>query len=221
MPSSGPTTFDCMDFSPILFFIINVFFAMIDIPYGVQFNYPLSALLAKGYSVCYNASYSTPTTANNLAMCAKGGVSFFVGAMSKSSISYFTLGSFGTPGIFKLTNLTTTAYLDYDGSYWYYYIQPSGENSFGFSSSSVISLASCDTITQTYCSSRLCWNVNPNAGGYRAGCNLALSTNAYWRKVILKKSISQSTGTKLIITSYLTQYFSIPVNSYVQFCFGD
>ena len=149
---------------------------------NVLYNYPVSSVTAAGYTLCYSVPYSTPTTTSALSACY-GGSSYFVGAIPSSSPTTFSLGAYGTAGIFTATYSTTTAILDPDGVYWYDY---SGK-SFGFAGSSTIYLSSCDYGQGANdCSSRLCWHLDQNVGGYRAGCATGLNSDSTWTKVIYR-----------------------------------
>jgi len=124
------------------------------------------------------------TTTSALSACY-GGTSYFVGAISSASPSTFSLGAYGTPGIFNATYSITTAYLDPDGAYWYRY----QGYSFGFAGSSSVNLNSCDYGQGAGdCASRLCWHLDNNDGGYRAGCTTGLNSDSTWTKVIYKYS---------------------------------
>ena len=95
----------------------------------------------------------------------------------------FAIGAFGnSTNVFTPTHLATTAYYDSTGGgYWYRY--PS--NSFGFADSSTVNLDQCDFGQESPdCLSRLCWHLDKNLGGYRAGCTVGLNRNPDWRKVI-------------------------------------
>ena len=147
----------------------------------VLYNYPVSSVSDAGYTVCYSAPYSTPTTTSDLTSSCYGGISYFVGAISSASPTTFSVGAYGTAGIFNATHSTMTATLDADGVYWYFY---SGK-SFGFAGSSSIRLDLCDYGQGPEdCASRLCWHLDQNVGGYRAGCTTGLIFDSTWTKVV-------------------------------------
>ena len=130
---------------------------------------------------CYDQPYSSPTTSSDLNAC-NGSQFVFVGAKNSISTTTFAVGAFGLSNIFAVTNSTTTAYYDPGrGAYWYRY--PS--YSFGFASSSSVTLTVCDT-GSTDCASRLCWHLDINNGGWRAGCTTGLNGDPTWRKVMYK-----------------------------------
>ena len=107
--------------------------------------------------------------------------------MSSPSATTVDVGAFGSASIFSTTGSTTTASLDSYGAYWYRY--PS--YSFGFSSSSDITLNSCD-VKSNNCANRLCWHLDQNFGGYRAGCSTGLNGDIYHYKLIFKGSTAPS-----------------------------
>eukprot|EP00731_Ephydatia_muelleri_P005034 Em0002g1210a len=148
---------------------------------GVLYNYPENALIQKSFTKCYDQPYSHATTSADLANCL-GSSLMFVGAKNSSSSNTFVLGAFGvSSNVLKTTSSATQAYIDDGGAYWYRY--PGW--SFGFSSSSNINLNSCD-YNNPDCSHRLCFHLDQNAGGYRAGCTVGLNADSTWRKVIYK-----------------------------------
>ena len=147
---------------------------------GIYYNYPVSSLTSSGYTVCYQATYATSTTSSDLSSCS-GGASYFVGAISSAYPTIISVGAFGTSGIFTATYSTSVAYYDSQGAYWYDY----PGKSFGFADNSAVTLNTCDTAS-TDCVSRLCWHLDQNVGGYRAGCTLGLNSDSTWTKVIYR-----------------------------------
>eukprot|EP00731_Ephydatia_muelleri_P005029 Em0002g1205a len=148
---------------------------------GVLYNYPENALIQKSFTKCYDQPYSHATTSADLANCL-GSSLIFVGAKSSAGSNTFALGAFGvSSNVLKTTSSSTQAYIDDGGAYWYRY--PGW--SFGFASSSNINLNSCD-YNNPDCSHRLCFHLDQNAGGYRAGCTVGLNGDSTWRKVIYK-----------------------------------
>ena len=146
---------------------------------GVQYDYKESDLIQKGYVKCYEQPYSHATSSASLAACS-GAEYVFVGAKTSKGASSFAIGAFGvTSNVFKSTNEQTKAVLDAGGAYWYR--RPGW--SFGFASSSTVNLNSCD-YNNPDCASRMCWHLDQNAGGYRAGCTVGLNSDSTWTKVI-------------------------------------
>ena len=151
---------------------------------GVLYNYSEGALTLSGYVKCYDQPYSSYTTARDLAACNDSQI-VFVGAKSSNSSTVFAMGAFGLSYVFRATYSRTTAYYDPGGAYWYRY--PS--YSFGFADSSSVNLNTCDIGQGSNdCASRLCWYLDQNIGGFRAGC----TSNATWRKVIYKGNNSSA-----------------------------
>ena len=105
----------------------------------------------------------------------------FVGAKNSSNATQFNIGAFGkTSNVFNQTDTSTTAVSGPGGAYWY----NNPQLSFGFAASSVVNLFSCDYGQGPGdCESRLCWHLNNNGGGFRAGCTIFLD-DPTWRKVI-------------------------------------
>ncbi|KAL5505796.1 hypothetical protein EMCRGX_G007301 [Ephydatia muelleri] len=148
---------------------------------GVLYNYPENALIQKSFTKCYDQPYSHATTSADLANCM-GSSLVFVGAKSSAGSNTFALGAFGvSSNILKTTSSATQAYIDDGGAYWYRY----PGRSFGFASSSSVNLNSCDYNIPD-CSHRLCFHLDQNVGGYRAGCTVGLNGDSTWRKVIYK-----------------------------------
>ena len=146
---------------------------------GVQYDYKESDLIQKGYVKCYEQPYSHATSSVSLAACS-GSEYVFVGAKKSMGASSFAIGAFGvTSNVFKNTYEQTKAVLDAGGAYWYRY--PGW--SFGFASSSTVNLNSCD-YNNPDCASRMCWHLDQNVGGYRAGCTVGLNSDSTWTKVI-------------------------------------
>eukprot|EP00731_Ephydatia_muelleri_P005025 Em0002g1201a len=134
---------------------------------GIQYDYKESDLIQKGYVKCYEQPYSHATSSVSLATCS-GSEYVFVGAKTSKGASSFAIGAFGvTSNVFKYTFEQKKAVLDAGGAYWYRY--PGW--SFGFASSSTVNLNSCD-YNNPDCASRMCWHLDQNAGGYRAGCTV-------------------------------------------------
>ena len=169
---------------------------------GVLLNYAENLLLLNGFVKCYDQPYSSLTTLSNLDACYGSKVAF-VGAKVSTSANTFEIGAFGSTKVFNASNSTSTAYYDFGGAYWYRY--PS--YSFGFASSSSVTLNICDVVQGSInCANRLCWHMDHNFGGYRAGCVTSLNNDQTWRKVIYKgntvpacfpgMSIQLSTGSK-------------------------
>ena len=157
--------------SHALFFIIGTFC-------GVVHNYTEGLLLLNGFVKCYDQPYSSSTSSRDLDDCY-GSQLVFVGAKKSNSSIMFEIGAFGSPKVLNSTNSTSTAYYDLGGAYWYRY--PS--YSFGFASSSSITLNTCDVGQgNDDCAHRLCWYLG-GGGGYRAGC---VTNDQTWRKVIYK-----------------------------------
>ena len=130
---------------------------------------------------CYDQPYSSYTTTRDLAACNDTQI-VFVGAKSSYSSTVFAIGAFGSPYVLTATYSITTAYYDPGGAYWYHY--PS--YSFGFADFSSVNLNTCDVGGSNDCVSRLCWHLDQNTGGYRAGCSTFLNGDPTWRKVIYK-----------------------------------
>ena len=167
-------------------------------------NYPVSFLTSSGYKVCYYASYATPTTSSDLASCS-GGTSYFVGAISSSFPTIISVGAFGTSGILAPTSSPSLAYYDSQGAYWYHY----PGKSFGFADTEGVALSACDT-SSANCASRLCWLLDQNVGGYRAGCATGLNSDSTWIKVIYRYTGSLVTLSGQIYSGVLYNY---PVSS--------
>ena len=153
---------------------------------GVLYNYSENSLLLNGFVKCYDQPYSFHTTSSDLNAC-NGSQFVFVGAKNSNFTTIIAVGAFGSSNIFAVTTSTTTAYYDLGGAYWYRY--PS--YSFGFASSSNVTLNTCD-VGSTDCASRLCWHLDINVGGYRAGCTTWLNDDPTWRKVMYKGNIAPS-----------------------------
>ena len=150
---------------------------------GIVYNYPVSNLTDSNYTLCYYVPYGTETTTSALHSDCAGGATFFVGAIPTSDPTTFSLGAFGTYGIFKLTDSDNTAYYDPLRAYWYF--RP--YEGFGFASQSSISLNICDYGIEYDCSSRLCWHLdNGGLGGFRAGCTIFLNDDFTWYKAIYR-----------------------------------
>ena len=148
---------------------------------GVLYNYPENTLIQKSFTKCYDQPYSHSTTSADLANC-QGSSLIFVGAKSSSGSNSFAMGAFGvSSNVLKTTSSVTKACIDDRGAYWYRY----PKWSFGFASSPTVNLNSCD-YNNPDCSHRLCFHLDQNAGGYRAGCTVGLNGDSTWRKVIYK-----------------------------------
>ena len=151
-------------------------------------------LLTNGFVKCYDQPYSSFLTSRDLNAC-NGSKIVFVGAKSSNFTKTIAIGAFGTTNVLAVTNSTSTAYYDPGGAYWYRY--PS--YSFGFASSSNVTLTTCDTsgLGNDDCAHRLCWHLDQTFGGWRAGCATYLNGDQTWRKVIYRGSaaLSCSTGT--------------------------
>ena len=148
---------------------------------GVLYNYPENTLIQKSFTKCYDQPYSHSTTSADFANC-QGSSLIFVGAKSSSGSNSFAMGAFGvSSNVLKTTSSVTKAYIDDGGAYWYRY----PKWSFGFASSPTVNLNSCD-YNNPDCSHRLCFHLDQNAGGYRAGCTVGLNGDSTWRKVIYK-----------------------------------
>lgn len=147
-----------------------------------MYDYPVKSVVSSGYTVCYDQPYSSTTTSADIAACA-GGVSYFVGAMSSSMSTEFALGAYGSGDVFSPTYSTSEAYSYGDpGVHWYNHPQ----YGFGFASSSKVNLNTCDYGNYKDCGSRLCWHLDQNIGGYRAGCVTDLNSDWAWRKVVYR-----------------------------------
>ncbi|KAL5505793.1 hypothetical protein EMCRGX_G007297 [Ephydatia muelleri] len=162
---------------------------------GVLYNYPENALIQKSFTKCYDQPYSHATTSADLANCM-GSSLVFVGAKSSSGSNTFALGAFGvSSNVMKITSSATQAFIDDGGAYWY---RTPGW-SFGFASSSSINLGRCDN-NNPDCSHRLCFHLDQNVGGYRAGCTVGLNEDSTWRKVIYKGNYLNSCSPDTIAT---------------------
>ncbi|KAL5464049.1 hypothetical protein EMCRGX_G033006 [Ephydatia muelleri] len=149
---------------------------------GVLYNYDEGTLARSGFVKCYDQPYSSTTTTYSLDACNETQI-VFVGAKSSTSSTVFAIGAFGSPYVFTARYSTATAYYDIGDAYWYRY----PFYSFGFTNSSSINLNTCDYGQYINdCGSRLCWHLDQNAGGYRAGCTVDLNSDTTWRKVIYK-----------------------------------
>jgi len=146
-------------------------------------NLAVSSLTSQGFSVCYQAPYSSITTAPILISLCGGNpnAELFVGAMQSAGATSFHLGAFAKASdVFTPTYSTTTAYL-HNGAYWYFY----DSYSFGFADSSSIQLNAADLLPGA---NRLCWHLTINGfGGYRAGDN-NLNFDSTWQKVVYIKN---------------------------------
>ena len=149
---------------------------------GVVYNYSESSVVEKGLVKCYDQPYNHSTSSADLNACA-GSEFVFVGAKSSSIANVFSVGAFGASvNVFRNTYSFFQAYYDaVGGAYWYHY--PGW--SFGFAASSTVNLNSCD-YNNPDCASRLCFHLDQNVGGYRAGCTVGLNGDLTWRKVIYK-----------------------------------
>ena len=155
------------------------------------YDLPESIIIQNGYIKCYDEPYATPTTSNALLLCS--GSTVFVGAKSSASATTFAIGAFGYSSVvFFTTNSHTTAYYDtVGGAYWYRL----PTNSFGFADSSTVNLNTCDFGQGSpACLSRLCWHLDQNVGGYRAGCYIGLDWDSSWRKVIYVTNANYQCG---------------------------
>ena len=124
---------------------------------------------------------TSPTTI--LLNACDGSEFVFVGAKSSSIANVFSVGAFGASvNVFRNASSSSEAYYDaVGGAYWYRY----PGRSFGFAASSTVNLNSCD-YNNPDCASRLCFHLDQNVGGYRAGCIVDLNSDSAWRKVIYK-----------------------------------
>ena len=128
---------------------------------SVVYNYTESSLNTKGYIKCYDQPYSFSTSSAELAACS-GSQYVFVGAKSTCDAATFAVGAYGlTSKVFNATASSVTAYQDAAGGAFWYRLPGA---SFGFASSSSVSLNSCDT-SYLDCGSRLCWHLDQNVGG--------------------------------------------------------
>ena len=158
----------------------------------------MSNLVDSNYTLCYYAPYGQETTTSDLLNCYGLGI-YFVGAIPSSDPTTFSVGAFGTNGIFKLTDSTSTANYDPLGAYWYF--KPS--YGFGFAPESEVSLNICDFGIENDCSNRLCWHLdNYGLGGFRAGCTIFLNDDYSWYKAIYRTEFAPSpspTGKLLLV----------------------
>ena len=167
---------------------------------GVVQNYSEGLLLLNGFVKCYDQPYSSFTTSSDLDACY-GSQSVFVGAKSSISAIAFEIGAFGSPKIFNATNSTNTADYDLGGAYWYGY----PFCSFGFASSSSVTLNTCDVGQgNDDCANCLCWHLDQSDGGYRAGCVTLLDYVQTWRKIIYKGNTAQECfpGMSILLSTY-------------------
>ena len=177
---------------------------------GVVYNYLESTLVQKGFVKCYDQLYSHYTSSADLNACA-GSEFVFVGAKSSSNANVFSIGAFGASvNVFKNTYSTSQAYYDaVGGAYWYRY--PGW--SFGFASSTSVNLNSCD-YNNPDCSHRLCFHLDQNVGGYRAGCTVGINGDSTWRKVIYKCEFKFTVGNFFIQSIQCYICWTCDVNRY-------
>ncbi|KAL5508939.1 hypothetical protein EMCRGX_G004208 [Ephydatia muelleri] len=174
---------------------------------GVLYNYDERTLARSGFVKCYDQPYSSTTTTYSLDACSDTQI-VFAGTKSSTSSTMFAIGAFGSPYVFTARYSTATAYYDIGGAYWYRY----PFYSFGFTNSSSINLNTCDYGQYINdCGSRLCWHLDQNAGGYRAGCTVDLNSDTTWRKVIYKGNNGSAMCSNLrpISSSHASAWLSV------------
>jgi len=153
---------------------------------GVVSNRAVSSLTSEGFSVCYQAVYSSVTFQCSSLASSCGGSNpnafVFVGALQSAGATSFSIGAFAKASdVFTTTSSTSTAYL-HNGAYWYCY----NGHAFGFADSSVVNLNSYYGADVLPGANRLSWNIGNGYGGYRAGDN-NLNFDDSWQKVIYIK----------------------------------
>jgi hypothetical protein len=145
-------------------------------PFGIQYgNITLSKLADHGCSVCFDETYSTPTTSARIEACA--GSYLFVGARLTTD-DKFELGAFAAAEDIKTKTALNTPHLA-NGVYWYF----TPGVSFGFLNSTILLQNQADIATSDG-KSRLSWHLDMNIGGERVGNHLELNQGAAYHKSI-------------------------------------
>ena len=156
--------------------------------------------------MCYNATYGSVTTEDDLTACKYTGTTFFVGAYSTSNPDVALLGAYGSGSIFASTNTgssgskggsnnnnngySTAVYDSVYGVFWYHI----PNTAFGFTDTYGINVQSgCDSQGDD-CSSRLCWPVNGMSSGYRAGCTTNLNSSSYHKVIFVIRNTHAPTS---------------------------
>ena len=129
-------------------------------PFGVLNSVTFDNLDRYGCKVCYQQTYSTWTTSDDIRKCA--GPYLFVGGRATAS-STFMLGAFDTSAVIHTETQLNTPHLS-NGVYWYF----TQYKSFGFSRDANIKQSPGD-ILSTDGNARLSWHLDISTGGFRLG----------------------------------------------------
>ena len=129
-------------------------------PFGVLNSVTFENLDRYGCKVCYQQTYSTWTTSDDIRKCA--GPYLFVGGRATAS-STFMLGAFDTSAVIHTQTPHNTPHLS-NGVYWYF----TQYQSFGFSRDANIKQSPGD-ILSTDGDARLSWHIDISIGGLRLG----------------------------------------------------
>ena len=158
------------------------------LPVGIKFDVAVSDLV--GWSLCMKVPYSDATTIGKLLSCAQSPRKVLLVGAIKTGQSILSMMAVASANeMLQSTNSTSTAVLR-NGTFWY---QLEGY-SFGFSPTADIDLNYADTLMDS-CESRLSWHLNNGIGGWRAGCDVDLSTASNWEKrVYVFSGDTKSTG---------------------------
>lgn len=163
--------------------------------WGVILNKPISQLLAEGYVSCFDTTYATPTTSQNMiTSCGADSSKYiFVGSKATASSVNISLGAYVlAKDAFTFTTNTRVATWRF-GAYWYH----TSTGSFGFSDLPNINLNTADQEFSPSSSGRrrLSWAISASTGGYRSGLSSNLNSDTNWRKVIYVYAASPPTVT--------------------------
>jgi len=148
------------------------------IPSGVQIDLPVRDIPVD-WELVYFAPYRDHTEFSDFSAIEDGCV--FFGAKKNDRDPEFYIGAFNLANlVLKETyDMQNASYSN--GAYWYNY--PS--KAIGFADMLTVQLNPCDTSAQSRidpsCHARMCWNLDTDTGGYRAGCAFNLGR---WYKYV-------------------------------------
>jgi hypothetical protein len=158
-------------------------------PVGPQTSVALATILAGGWSPCFSSSYALPT-------------GLYVPAIQAGCTGEKTMLACGPAGETTLTVLAqalrsevftdpgdgdTDSHLA-NGAQWYFDLGGSGGgyDSWGFAGAGdAVARDNCD-VEDFDVSTRLCWHLQSNAGGYRCGATIDLNDHTDWTKYVFE-----------------------------------